>query len=66
MASVTSNGVDDQLPPALNVRNPTSRRHHLARLALSRVEVKASEPSVIAAMENVKQKERKSNILRKL
>jgi len=30
------------------------------------VEVKASEPSVIAAMENVKKKERKSNILGKL
>jgi len=38
----------------------------MARLALSRVEVKANEPSVIALLENVKEKERKSNILRKL
>jgi len=66
VASVTSNGVDGQLPPALNVRKSTSGRHHLARLALSRMEVKASEPSVIAAMENVQGKERKSNILGKL
>jgi len=64
--SVTSNGVDGQLPPALNVQKTTSGRYHLARLALSRVEVKASEPSVIAALENVKEKERKSNILGKL
>jgi len=65
VASVTSNGIDGQLPSALNVRKPTSGRHHLAGLALSRVEVKASEPSVtvIAAMENVKAKERRSNIL---
>jgi hypothetical protein len=48
------------------VRKITSGRHHLARLALSRVEVKASEPSVKAAMENVKKKERKFNILGKL
>jgi len=41
-------------------------KHHLARLALSRAEVKASEPSVIAAMKKVKEKERKSNILGKL
>jgi len=66
VASVTSNGVDSQLPPALNVPKTTSGRHHLARLALSRVEVKASKPSVIAGMENVKGKERKSNILGKL
>jgi len=58
--------VDGQLPPALNVQNPTSGKHHQARLALSRVEVKASEPSVIAAMKKVKEKERTSNILRKL
>jgi len=57
VARVTSNGVDGQLPPALNVRKPTSGRHHLARPALSRVGVKASEPSVIAAMENVKERE---------
>jgi len=63
VASVTSNGIDGQLPPALNVRKPTSGRHHLARLALSRVEVKANEPSVIAEMENVKGKERTSNFL---
>jgi len=37
----------------------TSGRHHLMILALSRVEIKASEPSVKAAMENVKEKERK-------
>jgi len=66
VVSVTSNRVDGQLPPALNVRKNMSGRHHLARLALSRVEVKASEPRVIAAMENVKGKERKSNILGKL
>ena len=42
----------------LHVRKSTSGKHHLARLALSRVEVKASEPSVIAAMEKVKEKER--------
>jgi len=63
VASVTSNGIDGQLPPAPNVRKPTSGRHHLARLALSRVEVKASGPSVIGAMENVKEKERTSKIL---
>ena len=66
VARDTSNGVDGQLPPALNVRKITSGRHHLARLALCRVEVKASEPCVIAAMENVKEKERNSNILGKL
>jgi len=66
MASVTSNGVDGQLPPALNVRKSTSGKHHLARLALSRAEVKASKPSVIAAMEKVKEKERNSNIFGKL
>ena len=65
VVSVTSNGTDGQLPPARNVPKITSWRHHLARLALSRAEVKASEPSVIAAMENVKEKERKSKILRK-
>ena len=65
MASVTSNGVDGQLPPALNVRKITSGRYHLARLALSRVEIKASEPSVKAA-ENVKEKERQFSILGKL
>jgi len=48
------------------VRKPTSGRHHLARLAPRRVEVKASKPSVKAAIENVKEKERKSNILGKL
>jgi len=65
---VTSNGVDSHLPPALNVKNPraTSGKHHQARLALSRAEVKASEPSVIAVMEKAKGKERKSNILGKL
>jgi len=66
VASVTSNGVDGQFPPPLNVRKSTSGKHHLARLALSREEVKASEPSVIAAMEKVKENERKSNILGKL
>ena len=58
MASVTSNGVDGQLPPVLNVRKPTSGKHHQARLAPSRAEVKATEPSVIATMEKVKEKER--------
>jgi len=53
-------------PSCSKCAKPTSGRHHLARLALSRVEVKASEPSVIAAMEHVKGKERKSNILGKL
>ena len=38
----------------------------LARMALSRAEVKASEPSVIVTMEYVKEKQRKSNILGKL
>jgi len=38
----------------------------MARLVLSRAEVKASEPNVIAAIQNVKGKERKCNILRKL
>jgi len=66
VVSVTSNGVDGQLPPALNVRKSTSGKHHLERLALSRVEVKASEPSVIAAMEKVNEKERNFNILGKL
>jgi len=66
VASVTSNGVDGQLPPALNVRKPTSGKHHQSKLAPSRPHVKASEPSVIAAMEKVKEKERKSNILEKL
>jgi len=66
VASVTSNEEDGQLPPALNVGKPTSGKHHQARLALSRAEVKASEPSVIVAMEKVKEKERKSNILGKL
>jgi len=66
VGSVTSNGIDGQLPSALIVRKITSGRHHLARLALSRVEVKASEPSVTAAIKNVKEKERTSNILRKL
>jgi len=66
VASVTSNVVDGQLPPALNVQKSTSGRHHLARLALGRAEVKASEPSVEAAMEKVKEKKRKSNILGKL
>jgi len=62
VANVTSNGVDGQLPPALTVRKFTSVRHRLVRLALSRTEVKASEPSVKAAMEKVKEKEI-SNIL---
>jgi hypothetical protein len=66
VANVTSNGVDGQLPPALNARNPTSGKHHQVRLTLSRVEVNASEPSVMAAMEKVKEMERKSNILGKL
>jgi len=66
VASVTSNGVDSQLPPALNVQKCTPGRHHLTRLALSRAEVKASEPSVKAGMEKVKKKERKSSILGKL
>ena len=44
-ASVTSTGVDGHLHPARNVQKTTSGRHHLTRLALSRVEVKASEPS---------------------
>jgi len=48
------------------VRKITSGRYHLARLALSRVEVKASEPSVTAVMENVKEKEREINIPGKL
>jgi len=60
VVSVTSNDVDGQLPPVLNVRTPTSGRHHLAR------QVKASEPSVKAAIEKVKEKERKFNILGKL
>ena len=63
---VTSNGVDGQLPPDLNVRKLTSGKHHQVRLALSRAKVKASEPSVTAVMEKVKEKERKSNILGKL
>jgi len=50
----------------MNVRKSTSGKHHLARLALGREEVKASEPSVIAAMEKVKEKEGKSHILGKL
>jgi len=54
--SVKSNGIDGQLPPALNVQKTTSGRHHLAGLALSRVEVKASEPSEIAAMEKCERK----------
>jgi len=58
-----SNGVDGQLPLTLTVRKFTSVRHHLARLALSRTEVKASEPSVKAAMQKVKGKERTPNIL---
>jgi len=66
VARVTGNGVDGQLPLALKVRKTKSQRHHLARLALSRVEVKASEPSVKAAMENVKEKEQKFSILGKL
>jgi len=66
VASVTSNGVDGQLTPLLNVRKPTSGKHHQARLAPSRAEVKASEPSVITAMEKVKEKERNSKILEKL
>ena len=66
MVSVRSNGVDGQLPPALYVRKSTSGKHHQARLALSKTEVKASEPSAIAAMEKVKEKERTSNILEKL
>jgi len=53
---VTSNGVDGQLPPALNVRKSTSGKHHLVRLALSRAEVKASEPSVIAAIKKSRKK----------
>ena len=51
VANVMSNGENGQLPPARNVRKSTSGMHHLARLALSRAEVKASEPRVIAAME---------------
>jgi len=47
-------------------RKSTSGKHHLARLVLSRAEVEASKPSVIAAMEKVKEKEEKSNILGKL
>jgi len=66
VASVTSNGVDGPLPPSLNVPKTTSGRHHLARLAPSRVEVKASEPRVKATMDNVKEKERKSIMLGKL
>ena len=66
MANTTSKWVDGQLPPALNVRKSTSGKHHLARLALSRAEVKASESRVIAAMEYVNEKERKSDILGKL
>jgi len=77
VASVTSNGVDGQLPPAQvesklemreNPRPTESGKHHLARLALSRAEVKASEQSVIASMEKVNEKERTllSNILGKL
>jgi len=60
VVSVTSNDGDGQLPTALNVRNPTSGRHHLARQA------KTSEPGVKAVMETVKEKERKFNILGKL
>jgi len=56
VARVTSNGVDGQLPLALKVRKTKSGRNHLARLALSRAKVKASEPSVKATMENVKKK----------
>jgi len=58
VASITSNGVDGQLPPALNVtvQKCTPRRHLLARLALSKAEVKAIEPSVKAVMEEMKRK----------
>jgi len=51
-----------------NPRPTESGKHHLARLALSRAEVKASEQSVIASMEKVNEKERTllSNILGKL
>jgi len=62
VASVTSNGVDGQLSPAVNVQKYTPGRHHLARLALRRAEVKASEPSETAEMEEVKEKERKAHI----
>jgi len=48
------------------VKNPTSGKHHQARLALSRAEVKASEPRAIVEMEKIKEKERTSNILGKL
>jgi len=48
------------------VRKSTSGKYHQARLAPSRAEVKESESSVIAAMETVKEKERKSNIFEKL
>jgi len=53
VASVTSNGVDGQLPPALNFQKSKSGRHHLTGLALSRVEVKANELSVKAAIKKV-------------
>jgi len=66
VARATSNGVDGQLPPALNVRKPTSGKHQQAKLALSRAEAKASEPSVIVAVEKEKKKDRISNIPRKL
>jgi len=38
------------------VRKSTSGKHHLVRLALSRAEVKASEPSVIAAIKKSRKK----------
>jgi len=66
VASATSNGVDGQPPLALNVRKPTSGKHQQAKLALSRAEAKASEPSVIVAVEKVKEKDRTSNIPGKL
>ena len=48
------------------MRKSTSGKYHLARLALSKAEVKAGEPSVIVVMEKVTEKERTSNILAKL
>ena len=62
MARATSNGVDSQLPPALNVKTPTSGKHQQAKLALSRAEAKASEPSVIVAVDKVKENDRISYI----
>jgi len=52
-------------PPCSKCENPhVTSQESINRL--SRVEMKASEPRVIVAMEKVKEKERTSNILGKL